>query len=94
LLQNNNLGLLSQSTCKSQRHLPIRRLVEFIFTLFKYFFLFFLQLESYAQLQERNTELEASNAQLRERNAVLENESNARDEVNKENEHELDQAKI
>lgn len=53
-----------------------------------------LLLESYAQLQERNTELEASNAQLRERNAVLENESNARDEVNKENEHELDQAKI
>lgn len=50
-------------------------------------------MESYAQLQERNTELEASNAQLRERNAVLENESNARDEV-KENDHELDQAKI
>ncbi|KAJ6945893.1 hypothetical protein NC651_000842 [Populus alba x Populus x berolinensis] len=53
-----------------------------------------LLMESYAQLQERNTELEASNAQLRERNAVLENESNARDEVNKENGHELDQAKI
>ena len=35
-------------------------------------------MESNAQLQERNTELEASNAQLRERNAVLENESNAR----------------
>ncbi|KAJ6945896.1 phosphatidate cytidylyltransferase [Populus alba x Populus x berolinensis] len=40
-----------------------------------------LLMESYAQLQERNMELEASNAQLRERNAVLENESNARDEV-------------
>ncbi|KAI5565922.1 uncharacterized protein LOC7463370 isoform X3 [Populus trichocarpa] len=53
-----------------------------------------LLMESYAQLQERNTELEASNAQLRERNVVLENESDARDEVNKENEHELDQAII
>nr|TKR90625.1 uncharacterized protein D5086_0000231160 [Populus alba] len=53
-----------------------------------------LLMESYVQLQERNTELEASNALLRERNAVLENESNARDEVNKENGHELDQAKI
>uniref|UniRef100_A0A6M2EYV1 Uncharacterized protein n=1 Tax=Populus davidiana TaxID=266767 RepID=A0A6M2EYV1_9ROSI len=53
-----------------------------------------LLMESYAQLQERNMELEASNAQLRERNAVLENESNARDEVNKENGHELDQAKF
>ncbi|KAG6791465.1 hypothetical protein POTOM_000586 [Populus tomentosa] len=53
-----------------------------------------LLMESYAQLQERNTEPEASNALLRERNAVLENESNARDEVNKENGHELDQAKI
>ncbi|XP_011008248.1 PREDICTED: uncharacterized protein LOC105113673 isoform X2 [Populus euphratica] len=53
-----------------------------------------LLMESYAQLQERNTELEASIAQLRERNAVLENESNARDEVNKENDHELDEAKI
>lgn len=49
----------------------------------------------YAQLdQERIKELEASNAQLRERNAKLENESNARDEVSKENDHELDQAKI
>ena len=49
----------------------------------------------YAQLdQERIKELEASNAQLRERNVVLENESDARDEVNKENEHELDQAII
>jgi hypothetical protein len=59
-----------------------------------YIYYFFLQMESYAQLQERNTELEASNAQLRERNVVLENESDARDEVNKENEHELDQAII
>jgi cell shape-determining protein MreC len=75
--------------------LPIRRPVdEFIFTLFKFLLLFFLQMESYAQLQERNTELEASNAQLRGRNAVLEHESNARAEVNKENDHELDQAKI
>ncbi|KAG5228111.1 hypothetical protein IMY05_016G0062800 [Salix suchowensis] len=47
---------------------------------------------SYAQLRERNTELEASNAQLRERNAQLENGSNER-VVDKENDHELGQAR-
>ncbi|KAB5573337.1 hypothetical protein DKX38_000531 [Salix brachista] len=43
---------------------------------------------SNAQLRERNTELEASNAQLRERNTLLENGSNER-AVDKENDHEL-----
>ncbi|XP_011026659.1 PREDICTED: uncharacterized protein LOC105127186 isoform X2 [Populus euphratica] len=50
--------------------------------------------EKVTDLSNLLMELEASNALLRERNAVLENESNARDEVNKENDHELDEAKI